>query len=169
MKKLATLIVSLSATSLFAGQSMMPPMPPSFPKAENRGTPKSCKTIPMMLVHLPPPMQVEFDTCKNDMFLPFNSKTAQVLVKKFGKEAKLINVSVAEGFHRLYKVDFALGKEMKTIYTNETLTKFLDSQIIEFEEKKKEAPKVEIKKPVETKTAPAVEKKEVETKTEETK
>jgi hypothetical protein len=146
MRKLATLILSLSATSLFAGQTMMPPVPPSFPTSETRGTPKSCKTIPMMLVHLPPPMQIEFDTCKNDMYLPFHSKTAQTLVKKFGKEAKLVNISVAEGFHRLYRIDFKIGKEAKVIYANETLTLFLDSDVIEFEPKKEIETKVQTTK-----------------------
>jgi hypothetical protein len=139
MKKFATVLLSLSATSLLASKAVMPPMPPSFPTGDEvRGTPKSCKTLPMMIVHLPPPMQVEFDVCKNDLHMPFLSKTAQTLVKKFGKLGKvqLTNISVVEGFHRFYKVDFTLNGVSKTIYTNEKLTHFLDSELKEFEEKK---------------------------------
>jgi hypothetical protein len=128
MKKFS-LALAISTASLLAGVSAMPPMPPSFPKAEEkkRPFPKSCKSIPMMIVHLPPPMELEFNSCKNDLHMPTDSAVARAVIGWFGPKAVFKSISVAEDFFRLYQVDFTIGENSMTIYTNEKLSKFLIS------------------------------------------
>jgi hypothetical protein len=138
MKKLSALLVAVSTASLLAANSM-PPMPPSFPtgkKEEKRPFPKSCKSIPMMIIHLPPPMELEFNECKNELHMPTDGKSEAVLKAHFGKGAKFKSISVSEDFHRLYKIDFFLDGKEKTIFANESLTKFVEAPMVEFKKAK---------------------------------
>jgi len=68
-----------------------PPMP-SHPLL-----PKECKTIPPMIIFLPPPMEKELIPCKNSVFLP----SLKNVKKKFPKARK---VEIAKGFERVYKI-----------------------------------------------------------------
>jgi hypothetical protein len=131
MKKLATVLLLASVSSLFAGNST-PPMPPSFGGVSEKPYPESCKSLPKMIVFLPPPMEVDFIQCKNDLNMPTVFETQQALNIKFGAGVSEIKVALAEGFHQLYRVDFKLSGTTKTIFVNGDLTKFIDGSTMNF-------------------------------------
>jgi len=135
MKKIATALVLLSISHLFAAPSR-PPMPPMFGSNSAKPYPESCKTLPKMIIFLPPPMEVDFIKCKNDLYMPTVYETQQVLKKRFGKDVQDVTVSLAKGFYQLYRVDFQLNKEKRTVFVNSALTKFIDGKAMDFNEKR---------------------------------
>lgn len=143
MKKFATVLMLVSISSLFASPST-PPMPPSFGVKSDKPYPESCKSLPKMIVFLPPPMEVDFIKCKNDLNMPTVDEAKEALEIKFGKGVDKVAVSLAEGFHQLYKVEFQLNKESKTVFVNGTLTKFINGSLFDFvEERAIPTPKLE--------------------------
>ncbi len=134
MKKIVSAIAvfSLTTGSMFAGNDM-PPMPPSFGTKAPKTYPTSCNSLPQMIVFLPPPMEVDFIQCKNDLNMPSVLDTTKALITKFGKTITGVKVTLAEGFHQLYKVDFKLGETQKTILVNSELSKFINApEFVEF-------------------------------------
>jgi len=134
MRKIASILLLVSMSSLFA---IMPPMPPSFGAGVSKAYPQSCKALPRMLVFLPPPMEIDFIKCKNDLNMPLVSQTTKILIAKFGKGISEVQVSLAKGFYQLYRVDFFINKESKTIFVNSSLTKFIDGSILNLNEDRK--------------------------------
>jgi hypothetical protein len=129
MKKIVSAIIIASVTSLFATPT--PPMPPSFGSTMNKPFPKSCKALPRMIVFLPPPMEMDFIQCKNDLNMPMISTASKVLVQKFGKVSN-IRIELAQGFTQLYKIDFVQNGKNKTIFSNGAMTNFIDGSALSF-------------------------------------
>lgn len=129
MKKIISTIAIASITSLFA----MPPMPPSFNSVKSeKPYPKSCSALPRMIVFLPPPMEIDFIQCKNDLNMPTILDVEKALLKKYGKGVSDTKVSLAVGFHQLYRVDYTQDKIVKTILVNGSLTKIIESSASNF-------------------------------------
>ena len=124
-KKIITaFIVASLSSALFAGAPQVPPMPPAFTKAHKY--PKSCESIPKMIVFLPPPMEREFIQCKNDLNMPTVAEATRFVMKHFGRNFSSLSVKLAEGFYQLYEVNFKLNGKNKKIYVNGQLTKYID-------------------------------------------
>jgi hypothetical protein len=124
VKKLTLLLPIAISTSLFAKE--LPPMPPmgGFLKSSQKfELPKSCKVIPPMLRHLPPPMEKDFETCRSELHKPVDSKLSKFISKNIGKDAKLKSVEVLYEFNELYKVTYTTGKEDKILFCNKKATK----------------------------------------------
>ena len=136
MKKIISILAIASMTSLFAMPST-PPMPPSFGVKIDKPYPQSCKALPKMIVFLPPPMESDFIQCKNDLNMPTIAETTKAILSKFGKDISNVDLNLAKGFHQLYRVDFIQGKKDRTIFVNGTLTKFIDSSVLDFQEGEK--------------------------------
>ena len=130
MKKIVSTLILTSMTSLFAMQT--PPMPPSLGANSSKAYPQSCKALPKMIVFLPPPMESDFIQCKNDLNMPTVFETTKAILSRFGKDISGVKVSLAEGFHQLYKVDFSQNKKSITIFVNGSLTKFIDGSVLNF-------------------------------------
>ena len=131
MKKIVPILMLASITSLFAMPST-PPMPPSFGMKSDKPYPKSCKALPKMIVFLPPPMESDFIQCKNDLNMPLISEATKSIITQFGKGISSVKVSLAKGFHQLYRVDFTQDKKSRTVFVNGSLTKFIDSSVMNF-------------------------------------
>jgi hypothetical protein len=130
MKKILSAVIITSVTSLFANPTP-PPMPPSFGSTAHKPFPNSCKTLPRMIVFLPPPMEADFIKCKNDLNMPMMSALSKSLTAKFGKVSD-VKMELAQGFSQLYKVTFKKNNIEKTIFTNGALTKFIDGSVFNF-------------------------------------
>ena len=110
MKKLALLFLSIY---LFASSQTPPPPPVNVHKKAKKLTlPKECKTIPPMIIFLPPPMEKELIACKNAVFKPRLG-----YIQKKIKDA--IKVEPFKGFERVYKITL---KNKKTLLCNKTIT-----------------------------------------------
>jgi hypothetical protein len=103
----------------------MPPMPPSAItiKAEKSSIPDSCRVIPPMLRQLPPPMEIDFEKCRNDINLPENGKILKLLKKSISRDVSVKSIEVAEDFNMLYKVSYQSGKSSGVVYCNKKATK----------------------------------------------
>jgi len=108
MKKLAILI----SCALFG--LAQPPTAPSIP------LPKECKTIPPMIIFLPPPMEKELIPCKNRVFLP-----SLAMVKK--RFPKAVDVKPVEGFERLYEIDL---ENNQTLFCNKELLRCIKGDLL---------------------------------------
>jgi len=91
--------------------------PLSKPKLE---LPKECKTIPPMIIFLPPPMEKELIPCKNVVFKPSIDKVQ----KKFKNKIKKIEIT--EGFERLYTLTF---ENNDTYFCNKEITHCIKGNI----------------------------------------
>jgi hypothetical protein len=128
MKKIISLVTVFSL-SLFALQ--MPPMPPFGMKQKQHNTlPQSCKVIPPMLRHLPPPMEIDFELCRNDLNIPSLNSVYLYLNKYISKKAILKHIQVLSDFNQLYKVTYLLNQTEKTIFCNKTATKCISGELI---------------------------------------
>ena len=132
MKKFATVLMLLSVSSLFSGT---PPMPPSFGVQASKPYPASCKTLPRMIVFLPPPMEVDFVKCKNDLNMPTLFETKRAVEKEFGKDVKNLSINLAKGFNQLYQVQFELNGKNRVIFVNSQLDRFIDGAVLNFSKK----------------------------------
>ena len=110
MKKL---ILYFFCTVLIAADR--PPAPPA-----QVPLPKECKTIPPMIIFLPPPMEKELIPCKNVVFKP----TLKMVKKKF-PSAK--NISIAKGFERLYAIEL---DNNTTLYCNRDLSACIKGELL---------------------------------------
>jgi hypothetical protein len=137
IKKVSTVLAILSfstAVTLSANQNMMPP---SFGANSDKPYPESCNALPKMIVFLPPPMEIDFIQCKNDLNMPTIAEASKSLVKRFGKGISGVKIELAEGFHQLYKVNFSQSGENKTIFVNGSLTKFIDGSLLDLKVERK--------------------------------
>ena len=66
--------------------------------------------------------------------MPMISTASKVLVQKFGKVSN-IKIELAQGFTQLYKIDFVQNGKNKTIFSNGTLTNFIDGSALSFRSK----------------------------------
>ena len=107
MKKFAIFI--LFVFTLFA-------QPPSAPMP----LPKECKTIPPMIIFLPPPMEKELIPCKNVVFQP----TMKMVKKRF---PKAVAVTPAKGFERLYAIKM---ENNSTIFCNKELSHCIKGKLL---------------------------------------
>ena len=102
----------------------MPPMPPmGLQKSTKYKLPNSCKVIPPMLRHLPPPMELDFETCRSELHKPSDLKIDKFLKKNISKKAVLKSVIVLSDFNELYKVTYSIEKEDKILFCNKKATK----------------------------------------------
>jgi|GEM_PF-1740662 hypothetical protein len=157
MNKLVSALTVVSLTtsvSLFAGGDM-PPMPPSFGTKAPKAYPTSCNSLPQMIVFLPPPMEVDFIQCKNDLNMPSLEDSLEVLKAKFnGLKISDVKISLAEGFYQLYRITFKVGEDKKELLVNSELSKFIDNPVISVF---KAPVKEEVKVPTSTPTVPMAE------------
>ncbi len=91
-----------------------PPTPPSIP------LPKECKTIPPMIIFLPPPMEKELIPCKNVVFLP----SLKSVKKKF---PKAVDVKPTKGFERLYTITL---DNNETLFCNKELSRCIKGELL---------------------------------------
>lgn len=125
MKK-TFLIPLLFSTSTLLNALEMPPMPPMIDagkntKKEKRATPKSCDAIPPMVIFLPPPMEKDVVTCKNELFKPKKEFVEKQLSKLFKKKTTIQKIEIVEKFNQLYKITYDGG----VILTNKTVDAFI--------------------------------------------
>jgi hypothetical protein len=97
------------------GTMLLADKPPAPPKTI---LPKECKTIPPMIIFLPPPMEAELIPCKNAVFKP----TMKMVKKRFPK-AK--SVAIADGFERLYRITL---ENNTTLFCNRDLSKCIKGE-----------------------------------------
>lgn len=91
-----------------------PPVAPSIP------LPKECKTIPPMIIFLPPPMEKELIPCKNRVFLP----SLKSVKKKF---PKAVDVRPTKGFERLYAITL---ENNETLFCNKELSRCIKGELL---------------------------------------
>ena len=82
--------------------------------------PKECKTIPPMIIFLPPPMEKELIPCKNTVFKP----TMKMVKKKF---PKAIKITPTTGFERLYTISL---ENNSTIFCNKDLSRCIKGKLL---------------------------------------
>jgi hypothetical protein len=113
----------------------MPPMPPMISMKDTnktvktetkkgttkRTTPESCDLIPPMVIFLPPPMEKDVTTCKNELFMPKKDFAAKQLEKLFKKKVKIISIEIVPKFNQLYKITYDGG----VILTNKSVDAFI--------------------------------------------
>lgn len=131
MKK--TLLALLVSSFIYGLE--MPPMPPMIPIVENthteknnkqppkikNKTPKSCELIPPMVIFLPPPMEKEVVTCKNELFIPKKEFAQKQLEKLLKKKIKISKIEIVPKFNQLYKITYDGGE----ILTNKNVNAFI--------------------------------------------
>jgi len=93
------------------------PKPLSKPKLE---LPKECKTIPPMIIFLPPPMEKELIPCKNVVFKP----SIKRIQKKFKNKIKTIEIT--PGFERVYTLIF---ENNETLFCNKEITQCIKGNL----------------------------------------
>lgn len=138
MQKIWTSLFILTL-SVWAGSN--PPMPPMSTMQDGKQEreqklkamlPKECQTLPPMLILLPPPMQKEMTSCKNAFHFPKPDKKGN-FQKIFGEKATITNITIVQGFNRLYAVEFTLpswlGEDKKTAYCNSDLTSCIEGNL----------------------------------------
>lgn len=111
MKKFA-IFISFAFT-LFA-------QPPSSPMP----LPKECKTIPPMIIFLPPPMEKELIPCKNEVFKP----TMKMVKKKF---PKAVAIAPTKGFERVYTITL---ENNTTIFCNKDLSVCIQGKAVQIDD-----------------------------------
>ena len=130
MRRFFILSVVLSTALLAMDMPPMPPMGGISKQSKKFELPKSCKVIPPMLRHLPPPMENDFETCRSDLHKPSDDKLSKFILKNIGKDAILKSVEVLYDFNELYKVTYSVGKEDKILFCNKKATKCIRSSSI---------------------------------------
>lgn len=142
MKKTVISLSLILTTALMA--SDMPPMPPGMgsdtqkneqtkeqPQKKAPSMPKECANLPPMVVFLPPPMEAELVGCKNAIYKP-PLKAADAMVKKlYNEDAKALSVTPAEGFERIYAIEYSYKGKQRTLYCNKQLERCIYGSVIE--------------------------------------
>jgi len=68
-----------------------------------------CKTIPLMLIHLPPMIEKDLNRCKNLLYKPDISLAEKKLQELLKMSIKVHKVSIVKGFSMLYKIETSRG------------------------------------------------------------
>lgn len=125
MKKLSLILGLVVLSSALE----MPPMPPmlnlnkDLNKSESKkyDLPESCKMIPPMVILLPPPMEIELNKCKNEMYKPKIDVAAKQLEKLLNKKVTIKKIEIVDKFNQLYKITYDGGE----ILTNKDVNAFI--------------------------------------------
>ena len=115
-------VVSLTLLNAMDTPPMMPPMVPPIHKSKKEvSTIDSCKMIPPMILHLPPPMESSLIKCKNEENIPSKKLLEKQLSTLLKKKIKVLKVEIVKKFNQLYKVTYTGG----VILTNKNANAFI--------------------------------------------
>ena len=108
----------------------MPPVPPGFMpnNDKEKGMPESCKPIPPMLIHFPPPMLESLYQCHNDFFMPKKEMLEEKLKVLLKSDVTISSILTLEGFKRVYEVKL---EDNSTLYCNEEGSKCIKGEILD--------------------------------------
>jgi len=145
MKKLILSVLFFSLLShIFAQGNGMPPMPPAFDEVQKKEKqenftrkfvmPQSCKVLPQMIVFLPPPMEADYNRCKNDLGYPYSDFATFQLKKMVQNPFTIKNISIVPDFKEVYKIELTeqISKESseeKVLFCNSSVTKCIKGDI----------------------------------------
>jgi len=145
MKKFILSVSSIFlVSSLFAQDNGMPPMPPVFDEVKKNKSqenftrkfvmPKSCKVLPQMIVFLPPPMEEDYNRCKNDLGYPYPEFADHQLKKMIKNPFVIKDVSILSDFKEVYKIELTeeISKdksENRVLFCNSSVTKCIKGDI----------------------------------------
>ena len=120
-------VVSLTLLNAMDTPPMMPPMVPPVHKSKKEISKKevstidSCKMIPPMILHLPPPMESSLIKCKNEENIPSKKLLEKQLSTLLKRKVKVLKVEIVKKFNQLYKVTYNGG----VILTNKNANAFI--------------------------------------------
>ena len=131
MKLKKTILLSVVSLTLLNATNtpMMPPMVPALKFNKKTSSNKvvkstaidSCKMIPPMVLHLPPPMEMSLVKCKNESNIPSKELLEKRLTTLLKKKVKVQKVEIVKKFNQLYKVTYNGG----VILTNKNVNAFI--------------------------------------------
>ncbi len=131
-----TAIISLTVLGIFTSAALAggntPPVPPGFMSNSVKGKemPKSCSSIPPMLINYPPPMEEELYACLNDYYAPELEEIAPKIKALLETKSEVVSVVPLEGFKRLYKITLVEGDMKSEIYCNEDASVCIKGELL---------------------------------------